>query len=120
MMYQLPIDMMMRMMNVPFVMKSPVLHIASMPYGFSTLSFEVVAAGGGAFGAAGAASAGLAGSAAGACAWAVGDATSMVTAGAHAMTKAAMSAGSRLISCMTFSFCFRVTYCARKKGGDGR
>src|SRR5262245_32293928 len=103
MMYQLPIDMMIRMMNVPLVTKSPVLHIASMPYGFSTDSFSVVAAGGGALGA-GAASAGFAGSVAagaGACALASAE-TSMVTAGAHARTKAATSAGSRLIRCMTF------------------
>src|SRR5437764_997834 len=37
-MYQVPIDMMIRMISVPRAMKSPCFHSASMPYGFSITS----------------------------------------------------------------------------------
>src|ERR1700704_1818716 len=45
MMYQLPIDMIARMISVPRETKSPPFHKASMPYGFSTDSLEVADSG---------------------------------------------------------------------------
>ena len=48
MMYQLPIDMMTRMISVPLATQSPPRHSASRPYGLSTTSVAFLAAGAGA------------------------------------------------------------------------
>src|SRR4029453_9964659 len=72
MMYQLPIDMMTRMISVPLETKSPCFHSASRPYGFSITSFAGSPAPGGGVGAfAASAGAGVAAAGAGAVwAWA--------------------------------------------------
>src|SRR5882672_2300934 len=75
MMYQLPIDMITRMMSVPRETKSPWDQSASSPYGLATTSWSGPAApGGGGVGVAGlgasAAAGGVAGTAAGGVAWA--------------------------------------------------
>src|SRR5258705_9465296 len=74
MMYQLPIDMITRMMSVPRETKSPCDQSASRPYGLATTSWSGPAAAGGGVGVAGlgasAAAGGVAGAAAGGVAWA--------------------------------------------------
>src|SRR5690349_16197646 len=105
MMYQLPIDMITRMMSVPRETKSPPFQRASRPYGFSTTSLS--AAGGGGCGV-GAAALAASGAGAGAAALAAGCASPPVaawaSAGAGASARpaaqatriAAARAGSRL------------------------
>src|SRR5271170_2478181 len=77
MMYQLPIDMIARMISVPLAMKSPPFHSASSPYGFSTVSCS---------GAPGATAAG-----AGAAASAAGGAAGGAAAGAGAASAAGLA-----------------------------
>src|SRR5688572_16640255 len=108
MMYQLPMDMITRMISVPLDTKSPCFHRASSPYGFSITSLAGSPAPGGGVGAFGAsAGAGVAAAGAGAVwawagwagAWArasVG-ATNNAAAGAHATSAATSNAGRRLM-----------------------
>ncbi len=56
MMYQVPSDMMTRMISVPRATKSPPFHSASRPYGLSTTSLPLSTTGGGATGVAAGAS----------------------------------------------------------------
>src|ERR1700674_93706 len=94
MMYQLPIDMITRMMSVPRATKSPPFHSASSPYGLATVSFAT----GGGTGVGAAASLVAASSATGAvaavcdCAYAAGGTTMSVTTGTPTTSTAASSA----------------------------
>src|SRR5688572_32805447 len=102
MMYQLPIDMMMRMISVPLDTKSPCFQRASRPYGFSMVSLAgspAPAGGVGALAGAGAAEAGW--SAAGGVAWA--KALTGATSGASATSAATSIADRRLANFIVIS-----------------
>src|SRR5258707_9103330 len=103
MMYQEPMDMMIRMISVPRETKSPCFHGAWRPYGFSTTSLVVVASwpapAGGAGTAAGFGASAVAGAGAAPVAWAYAalGATTSAAADARPRTAATSSAGSRLM-----------------------